>query len=400
MDGHGDADDLARGSFRSSLKELSVEREPAAVNKLWREFYMVVLWISAILFLIFGHGWVAQARGAFAFALFAWLFLLILWSAFGVVRHAEEIAERLGEPFGTLVLTLAVTAIEVAFIVTAMLNGPAGSTLARDAVFAVVMITLNGVAGFSLLAGALRHREQSISMAGIQAFLAVLIPLASFALILPNFTTSTPGPTLSSTQAIVIGALTLLLYGVFLSMQTVRHRGFFTEPGEETWNTSPDDASHARKGHGRTMAFHAVALLLTLVPVVYLAEELSHIVRYGIAAIGAPRPVAGVLIAVLVLAPESMGAFRAALANRPQRAVNIALGSALATIGLTIPAVLAVRVATGIPVALGLEAEEMVLLVVTFVVSMITFAGGRTNVLLGAVHAVMFLVFVLLLFDP
>jgi Ca2+:H+ antiporter len=370
------------------------------VKKLWRELYMIVLWASAILFLIFGHGWTAQARGAFALALFAWLFLLILWSAFGVVRHAEEIAERLGEPFGTLVLTLSVTVIEVTFIVTAMTGGAGGSTLARDAVFAVVMITLNGVAGLSLLAGALRHREQSISLPGNQAFLAVLIPLASFALILPNFTTSTPGPTLSSTQATVIGALTLALYGIFLSMQTVRHRGFFAEPGEETRRTSPHDEPHEDKGRGRAIAFHAAALLLTLVPVVYLAEELSQIARFGIEAIGAPRPVAGVLIAVLVLAPESMGAFRAALADRPQRAVNITLGSALATIGLTIPAVLAVSVATGTPVALGLAAEEMVLLAVTFAVSMITFAGERTNVLLGAVHAVMFLVFVLLLFDP
>jgi Ca2+:H+ antiporter len=365
------------------------------LKHLWREAHLLALWLTAALFWVFGHGWIAQAQGAFALVLFAWLFAVIMWGAFGVVRHAEEIAERLGEPLGTLVLTLAVTVIEVSFIVTAMIGGPAGSSLARDTVFAVVMITLNGVVGVALLAGALRHREQTHSLPGTQAFLAVLIPLASFALILPNFTTSSHGPTLSTLQAIVIGALTLLLYGVFLSMQTVRHRGFFTDVAEAPLQV------HAPEDHkGRAIALHTAALLLTLVPVVFLAEELSHIARYGITALGAPAPVAGVLIAILVLAPESMGALRAALDNRPQRAVNIALGSALATIGLTIPAVLAVGIVTRTPVALGLAAEEMVLLAVTFVVSMITFGGGRTNVLLGAVHAVMFLVFVLLLFDP
>jgi Ca2+:H+ antiporter len=367
-----------------------------AATLLRREAHIVALWITAALFWVFGHGWIAQAQGAFAAVLFVWLFGVIMWGAFGVVRHAEEIAERLGEPLGTLVLTLAVTVIEVSFIVTAMLGGPAGSSLARDTVFAVVMITLNGVVGAALLAGALRHREQTHSLPGTQAFLAVLIPLATFALILPNFTTSSPGPVLTKLQSIVIGGLTLLLYGVFLSMQTVRHRGFFTDVDEAQHAHGP-----AAEGPGRgTIALHTAALLATLVPVVYLAEELSHIARYGITALGAPVPVAGVLIAILVLAPESMGALRAALDNRPQRAVNIALGSALATIGLTIPAVLAVGIATQRPVALGLAAEEMVLLAATFVVSMITFGGGRTNVLLGAVHAVMFLVFVLLLFDP
>jgi Ca2+:H+ antiporter len=312
-----------------------------------------------------------------------------------VVRHAEHLAEKLGEPYGTLSLTLSVTIIEVAFIVTAIATSTGSTPVARDAVFAVVMLMLNGTIGLCLLLGGLRHHEQTFNLPGARAFLSVVIPLAVFALILPNFTVVEPGPVLSTPQAIYIAILTLALYGVFLAMQTVRHKSFFQDPAEADGSALPD----AHNG-GRSVRYHTVCLLLTLLPAVYLTEELGHIVEHAVKIAQAPQGLVGVIVAVLVLAPEAMGALQATLRNRLQRAVNIALGSVLATIGLTIPAVLVLGVLRNTPTVLGLDQKEMVLLAVTLIVSTITFGGDRTNMLQGAVHIVMFLVFGLLLFHP
>jgi len=359
------------------------------------------VWLTAALFLIFGSGWFAAAAGStgLTLLLFAWLFAAILWGAFGVVRHAEHLAETLGEPYGTLILTMSVTIIEVAFIVTAIATSTGSSPVARDAVFAVVMIMLNGTIGLCLLLGGWRHREQTYNLPGARAFLSVVIPLAVFALILPNFTVAT-GPILSTPQAITIAVLTLALYGVFLMMQTVRHRSFFQDPIEADGSALPEAPPEAPHAGAHPIAFHTVCLMLTLMPAVYLTEELGHIVDHAMKAMSAPVGLAGVIVAVLVLAPEAMGALQAALGNRLQRAVNIALGSVLATIGLTIPAVLVLGVLKGTPTILGLGQEQMVLLALTLVVSTLTFGGDRTNMLQGAVHIVMFLVFGLLLFQP
>src|SRR6476646_5894960 len=192
------------------------------------------VWLTAALFLIFGKGWFAAAAGStgLTLLLFAWLFVAIMWGAFGVVRHAEHLAEKLGEPYGTLILTLSVTIIEVAFIVTTVATGTGSSPVARDAVFAVMMIMLNGTIGLCLLLGGLRHHEQSYNLPGARAFLSVVIPLAIFSLALPNFTVVAPGPILSTPQSITIAVLTLALYGVFLTMQTVRHKSFFQDSVE------------------------------------------------------------------------------------------------------------------------------------------------------------------------
>jgi Ca2+:H+ antiporter len=374
-----------------------------------REAQIPVLWVAGGVLLALGHSWIeATAASALeTLSFFGALFVLIIWGAFGVVRHAEELAEKLGEPYGTLILTMSVTIIEVAFIITAMAKSGASSPLARDAVFAVLMIMLNGVVGLCLLLGALKHHEQDYNLPGTRAFLAVAIPLSVFALVLPNFTTSTPGPSLSTTQATAIAILTLTLYSVFLAMQTISHRSSF----QDLISESAADGRHAHvtvdnndggegTAHGHSVSFHGVALVITLLPVVYLTELLGTIIDRVVAAAGAPVAVAGVIVAIVVLAPEAMGAVHASLRNRLQRAVNIALGSALATIGLTIPAVLALGVGLGVPVIFGLEREETLLLLTTLVVSMLTFGGVRTNMLQGAVHLVMFGVFVLLLFDP
>lgn len=362
-----------------------------------REVQIPVVWITAAAFLLFGKGWLAQAENSTALTLilFGVLFVAIMWGAFGVVRHAEYLAEKLGEPYGTLILTLSVTIIEVAFIVTAVVTTQDTQTpVVRDAVFAVVMIMINAVIGLCLLVGGMRHHEQEFNLPGARAFLSVAIPLAAITLVLPNFTVFAHGPTLSPPQAVILAVLILFLYGVFLTMQTMRYRAFFSDPH------GGDAASHDDHHSPHSVGFHAAALLATLIPAVYLTEELGLIVQRAVAAMNAPVALVGVIVAILVLAPEAMGAVQAARRDQLQRSVNIALGSVLATIGLTMPAVLMIGLAMDKTIVLGVDPEGMVLLGITFLVSVITFGGERTNMLQGAVHLVMFLVFLTLIFHP
>jgi Ca2+:H+ antiporter len=332
--------------------------------------------------------------------LFLWLFGTMMWCSFGVVRHAEAVAEKLGEPYGTLVLTFSVIIIEVALLASIMLHGQNNPTLARDAMFATLMIVLNGMVGTALLMGALRYWEQEYNLAGARAFLVVIAALSVFALVLPNYTEIPPDPINAPAKALLFMAVTLLFYAVFIFIQTMRHRAFFAEPKE-----NHGDASHATLGRGQaatsgSLGFHVAMLLLTLLPVVLLSEFIAVIVDFGIEDLDLPDPLGGVLIAVLVLAPEGLTAFHAVLANQLQRAVNVCLGSALSTIGLTIPAVLLIGLVTGRDVHLGLTQVEMVLLILTLFVSGLTFGGGRTNVLQGVVHLLLFFVYVMLIFSP
>lgn len=324
---------------------------------------------------------------------FLWLFGVMIWGASAVVRHAEALAEKLGEPFGTLILTLSVVLIEVALIASVMLSGDGGPTLARDTMFAVLMIVLNGLVGLSLLLGALRFGEQNYNFAGATAFLTVLVPLSVFGLVLPDYTVSSATPTFTVFQAIFFSIVTLALYLVFLSIQTVRHRGFFTEPEEPPLSSSDPHATYPIWAHG-------LLLLATLVPIVLLSKKMGSFVDHGIARLGLPAALGGVMIAVIVLAAEGMSAVRAALRNRLQRAVNLCLGAALSTIGLTVPAVLVIGMYTGQPVVLGLGAQMQVLLALSLIVSVQTFGANRTNVLHGAVHLVVFLAYIALIFAP
>ncbi len=364
------------------------------------ELPLAAIWATAGLFVLFGHGWILRADGVLlASILFASLFAVILSGAFVVVRHAEALAYRLGEPYGTLVLTLSATLIEVVFIVTATLERGASVALARDTVFSILMITLNGIAGLCLLLGGLKHGEQEHNLQGTRSFLAVIVPVAVLALVLPNFTTSTPGSAFSVFQCTVFALLFLLLYAIFLAIQTLRHSYFFEEPATRRENASLP-RTWRRASPGRKVFFHGAILVLTLIPILFLTEELADLTSHGIRTIGAPEALAGVLIAILVLAPEGMGALQAAVRNRIQRAINISLGSALATVGLTIPALLVIGAWRGTGMKLGLDREEMVLLGLTFLVTPFTFGSVRTNVLVGAVHVVLFLVFIALIFDP
>ena len=360
-----------------------------------REWPLLVSVVTAGLFLVFGGPWLADlSNPAWFSVVLGWLFAAILLSAFAVVRHAEHIAAKLGEPLGTLILTLAVTGIEVAMIVAMMYTGKGNSALARDAMFAVVMIVMNGMLGLSLLLGGLRHHEQTYNLQGANAFLAVIVPMAVLCMILPNFT-ATPGPTLSSVQAVFFIGVSIGLYGVFLAMQNLRHRAYFMAP------ESPDEAAvHPPAGPGlRSVAYHAALLLAYMLPLVILAKQLAVPIDLGIAMLDAPAALGGFLVAVVVLSPESMSAARAALANELQRSVNILLGSVLATISLTIPAVLVIGLVTDRGIVLGLDAANVVLLVLTLGVSMLTFASPRTNVLLGVVHLILFCAYLMMMFD-
>ncbi len=360
----------------------------------WRLFSNVPLWSVAapvvacvILAVSSGssQGWILLSCSAAA----------LLVCVVAAVHHAEVIAHRVGEPFGTLVLALAVTVIEVSLIVSMVYSsGAAASTLARDTVFATVMIICNGVVGLCLLAGSLRHHVLAFRVEGTTPSLAVLATLATLTLVLPALTTSTTGPTFTSSQLIFAGVVSLVLYAVFIFVQTARHRDFFLPEG-----AGSEDA-HAVPPPGSVAWLSLALLLLSLVAVVGLAKVLAPGIERAVKAAGLPQGVVGIAIALMVLMPETWAAVRAARRNRMQISFNLALGSALATIGLTIPAVAVTSIALGLPLALGLPPKEVALLALTLLLTSMTLAGGRATVLQGAVHLVVFAVFLFLAMAP
>jgi Ca2+:H+ antiporter len=327
---------------------------------------------------------------------FVWLFAVILWSAVSVARHADCLAIKWGEPYGTLVLTLSAIAIEVVMVSTAMLHGENNPTLGRDAIFSVMMIALNGFVGLSLLIGGLRHREQYYNLQGVNSYLNVIMTLAVLGLVLPDFTTTTTGPTFSIEQQIFLILVTLFLYAIFLVIQTMRHRGYFME--SEQAGVTASSAHHSLRV--QSTAFHAPMLLLYLVVVILLAEKFAIPLDNSMEKFGLPQEFGGAMIAALVLTPEGIGAIQATLRNHLQRSINILLGSVLATIGLTIPAVLTISLLTKRPVTLGVQGGNLPLLLLTLAVSVVTFTSRRTNILQGCVHLLLFAVFVLLIFAP
>lgn len=312
------------------------------------------------------------------------------------VHHAEVVAHRTGEPMGTLVLALAVTIIEVALILSFMLVGDAGKTsLARDTLFAAIMIICNGVVGLCLLVGGWHHREQVFRVQGIGPALAALLALSTLSLVLPTFTTSSAEGTYTASQLLFVAISSLALWSAFTFFQTIRHRDYFL----------PDDATENAKTHaappGLLQAWLSLlGLVACLVAVVGLAKQLSPHIETTVRSLGAPQTLVGIAIALLVLMPETLAALRAARANRLQTSLNLALGSALASIGLTIPAVAIAAVWLGLPLTLGLDSKDLVLLALTFLVGSITLAHGRTSMMQGAVHLVIFAAFLFLALVP
>lgn len=315
------------------------------------------------------------------------------------VHHAEVVAHRIGEPFGSLVLAVAVTVIEVALIVTLMVSGgPETASLARDTVFAAVMITTNGIVGISLLLGALRYGVTLFNAEGSGAALATVVTLATLSLVLPTFTTSQPGPEFSPAQLTFAALAALALYGMFVLTQTVRHRDFFLPVTPHGVAVEGED--HALPPTGRAAATSLGLLVVALVAVVGLAKVESPAIEAGVEAAGFPPSFVGVVIALLVLLPETLAAVRAALRDRIQISLNLAYGSAMASIGLTIPVIALASVWLEGPLLLGLGSTQMVLLALTVVVSVLTVVPGRATRLQGGVHLVLLAAFLFLAINP
>jgi len=351
---------------------------PKAQMPWWGWVWPLLAWAILPMTFFVGPGSLMAAAAAAA----------LIATVFAAVYHAEVIAHRTGEPFGTLVLAVAVTVIEVALIVSVMAAAPAEKVgLARDTVFAAVMIVCNGIVGLCLLWGGARHHEQGFQVHGASAALAVLAALTTLTLVLPNVAVTAPGPFFSVAQLVFAGIVSLVLYGSFVFIQTVRHRDYFLHTERE------DDEAHAPPPSAGTALASAGLLLAALVAIVGLAKSLTPALEIGLARLDVPKAVVGIVIAGLVLLPEGLAALRAAQADRLQTSLNLALGSALASIGLTIPAVAATSIVLHQPIELGLGAKDQVLLALTLLLGVITLGTGRTTVLQGIVHLSIFAVF-------
>ncbi|USX28940.1 ionic transporter y4hA [Oxalobacteraceae bacterium OTU3CINTB1] len=345
-------------------------------------------------------GWLALAGKALgAQELLGGAYLVVLaiglfWGVLAAVFHAEVVAHKIGEPYGTLVLAVAVTAIEVALIVSLMIAGGAETTgLARDTVFAAVMLILNGMVGICLLAGGSRHGEQTFTLSGVSAALTTLAAISVLTMVLPNYTTTTPGPFYSGSQLIFIAVVSLVLYGTFVFVQTVRHRDYFLPA-----SGGADD--HAAVPPARLAWWSGALLLVCLGGVVLLAKSLSPALEAAVVKMGAPKALVGIIIAAVVLLPEGIAAYQAARANRLQTSLNLALGSALASIGLTIPAVAIVSLVNGWTLTLGIDVKSTVLLLLSIIVTSLSLGSGRTTIMQGTVLLMIFAVYLFVTVVP
>lgn len=353
---------------------------------------LLLSWLTVILFVVFkiNQRFLGHIDFPFIFSvLFTWLFVIILVNSFKVADQVEILANKIGEPYSTLILTLTVISIEVVTIASVMLTGKHNPTLARDTMYAIIMIILNGVIGFALLLGGIRYREQRYNLRGSLTFLSVILVLAVIGLVLPNFTLSTKQSDFTVSQAIFLIFTSLIIYGIFLAIQTVLHRSQFILPNQSKLTSTSKMSPQ----------FHIFLLLAYLIPTLILAKFIAHPIESTLNILKPPPALGGLIVAVLVLAPEAVSAIRFSLANRLQHAVNIGLGSVLATTALTIPIILAIGLLIGQKIILGLEMKNVVLLLLTLITSIITFSSGRSNVLQGALHLLLFLAYILMIFD-
>ncbi len=344
-------------------------------------------------------GLLVVAGGAAGMASTAFMLLMgvsLLGCVIAAVHHAEIIAQRTGEPFGTLILALAVTIIEVALVLSIMLvQRDAAASLPRDTIYAAVMIICNGVVGLCVLIGGLNHREQSFRIEGTGSGFAALATLSVLVLVMPRLTTSSAEGAYTNSQLVFVALSSISLWLVYVFIQTVRHRDYFLPSHSVT-----DESIHADPPTARTAWISCALLFVALIGVVAMAKLLSPVIESFVDSANAPRAVVGIIIALVVLLPETWAAARAARADRLQTSMNLAIGSALASIGLTIPAVVMFAVLMDLPLIIGLDAKDIALLVLSFIVGAITLGSGRTNVMQGAVHLVIFAAFLFLTLVP
>lgn len=361
--------------------------------KALREEYTLFIGIFAVIFFkLIGDNLLNSGLSVLPYIITtAILFYVVMNAIFAVVRHSDALAIKLGDPYGTLILTLAVISLEVIMISSVMITGEPNPVLARDTMFAVIMAVLNGLVGITLLIGGIKYHTQAYNLDGIKAYLVAIIPLAMLCLILPNFTSM---DAVGNMSLGLMGALILAsvaLYGVFLFVQTRSHIHFFIDPENKN--------DHEEHGPLQSNAFNSIMLILYLIIVILLAKSLAIPINDGITIMNAPAALGGLVVALIILAPEAVGAVKAALNNQLQRAINLFFGSVLATIALTVPSVLLISHIIEEPIRLGLEPAEMVLLVATLLMTSVSFSSGRTNTLNGATHLILFFAYLILMFD-
>lgn len=374
-------------------------------------FRLGAVWLVVILFMLFGQSLLGISMSStIAIGAFIVLLTTIIGAAFGVVKEADELAHKLGEPYGTLILTLSIVSIEVILISAVMLGPGENPTIGKDSIFSVMMIIMNLVIGLCILLGGLKFGEQEYNGQGTMSYLGMIIMLGGLGLMLPNYIEGAGGGMFSDTQAIVLSALVLLLYGLFLVLQMRGYRhlyvqpkmGFMEIPFKERLsikieNNNPDENSRNSK---KELWIRSVVLIVMILPIVLLSHDMAVVVDFGIQAANLPPLLGGVLIAIIVFTPESMTAVRAALNNEFQRAINLCHGAFVSTVGLTVPSILIIGLITGKTVLFGVTATETILFVITVLLSLMTFLGKRTTPIAGIMHLVLFAVFIMLIFNP
>jgi Ca2+:H+ antiporter len=365
-------------------------------------------WITVVLFFLLGHTWLAEPISSTAApVLFLWLFAAMVWAAFDSIKIADRLAELLGEPLGSLVLTLTIIGLEGVLIGIAILTSNAGATIGRDTLFSANMIMINFAGGLALFLGGLLHREQTHNFRGTSAFLAVVITLGALGFILPNHTEATPKGSVTNVQAAGIMVVMLGIYFIFLLIQIGRHRHFFIEaessdsmagkPSDNAGAGSGDPSPNPEKGEIGKLA---VLLVANVVPILLLGKYLTALLDYASYKFGTPPALGGLILAFIVVSPKIISAIKAGIDNQPQRAVNLALGSCAPAMGIIFPIILGIGVVTGKTIIMGASPSDVVLLALTLVLSALTFSGRHTTLLEGAAHVTVFVVYIVLMFSP
>jgi Ca2+:H+ antiporter len=361
---------------------------------------LVFAWITVALFLLFGSTWLAEPISTTAAAvLFLWLFATMVWSAFGAIKVADTLAEILGEPLGSLVLTLTIICLEGVLIGIAIMTSDSGATIGRDTLFGANMIMINFAGGLALFLGGLRHREQTYNFQGTSAYLAVVITLSVLGFILPNYTAATPRGSVTNVQATGITLVTLFIYITFLLIQIGRHKHFF----EESEASGPAKAEHSLpspKAKQEGLVQLSLLLIAGVVPILLLGKYLTTLLDFASNKVGTPPALGGVILALIVVSPKIISAVKSGMANQPQRAVNLALGSCAPAMGIIFPIILGIGIVTGKTIIMGAVPSDVVLLALTLVLSGLTFSGAHTTLLEGAAHLAVFFVYIVLMFSP
>ncbi len=392
----------------NTVKKLSI-REIIPVST-WLRLGLV--WLVVAIFSVFGHDLMgAQMGGWTAVAVFVLLLATIVGAAFGVVREADELAHKLGEPYGTLILTLSIVSIEVILIAAVMLGPIENPSIGKDSIFSVMMIIMNLVMGLCLLLGGMKYGEQEYNAQGAMAYHSMIIMLGGISMMLPNFISGAGDGSFSTTQAIILSGLVALLYAAFLYFQMTKYRHHYIQPPagqmeirftdnliNTEWEAS--DTPHTVSSAKSEILIRSIVLLGMILPIVLLSHHMAVVVDYGIQAAQLPTLLGGVLIAIIVFTPESMTAVKAALNNEFQRAINLCHGAFVSTVGLTVPAVLIVGLIAGKRVLFGLTGTETILFVLTLLLSLMSFMGRRTSPIIGLMHLTLFIVFIMLIFNP